>query len=133
MTPYEQGFIDTCAELGVDPAALVKRARDWGIGNDHLERAGTTTSTTAMAVLGALLGARKGAGGAVAGAAGGVAGGLLGAGGGKITGAVTPLRSAADQKAYDSSLHLFKNLLVPGVAKYNATKRLERMRAHQWG
>lgn len=26
MTPYEQGFMDKCAELGVDPAALVKRA-----------------------------------------------------------------------------------------------------------
>lgn len=24
MTPYEQGFMDKCAELGVDPAALVK-------------------------------------------------------------------------------------------------------------
>ena len=24
MTPYEQGFMDKCAELGVDPSALVK-------------------------------------------------------------------------------------------------------------
>ena len=132
MTPYEQGFIDKCAELGIRPDVLLKSARDWGISNDRLERAGTTTSTTAMALLGGLLGARKGVGGAIAGTAGGVAGGLLGAGGGKLTGAITPLRSKADQKAYDESLHLLKNLLVPGVAKYNATKRLERMRAHQW-
>ena len=27
MTPYEQGFMDKCAELGVDPAALVKQAQ----------------------------------------------------------------------------------------------------------
>lgn len=26
MTPYEQGFLDKCAELGVDPTALVKQA-----------------------------------------------------------------------------------------------------------
>lgn len=26
MTPYEQGFLSKCAELGVDPRALVKRA-----------------------------------------------------------------------------------------------------------
>jgi len=26
MTPYEQGFVDKCAELGVDPQALVKSA-----------------------------------------------------------------------------------------------------------
>jgi hypothetical protein len=26
MTPFEQGFMDKCAELGVDPAALVKAA-----------------------------------------------------------------------------------------------------------
>lgn len=26
MTPYEQGFMDKCAELGVDPTALVKQA-----------------------------------------------------------------------------------------------------------
>lgn len=27
MTQYEQGFMDKCAELGVDPAALVKQAQ----------------------------------------------------------------------------------------------------------
>ena len=26
MTPYERGFMDKCAELGVDPAALVKQS-----------------------------------------------------------------------------------------------------------
>ncbi len=26
MTPYEQGFMDKCAELGVDPAAFVKQS-----------------------------------------------------------------------------------------------------------
>jgi hypothetical protein len=26
MTPYEQGFMDKCAELGVDPAMLIKQA-----------------------------------------------------------------------------------------------------------
>ena len=26
MTPYEQGFMDKCAELGIDPQVLVKRS-----------------------------------------------------------------------------------------------------------
>ena len=30
MTPYEQGFMAKCAELGVDPAALVKLSADPG-------------------------------------------------------------------------------------------------------
>jgi hypothetical protein len=132
MTPYEQGFAAKCAELQVNPGALLKRARDWGLSNDRLERAGTTTSTATMTLLGALLGRRRGAGGAAAGAVSGLVGGLLGAGGGKVTGALTPLRTKAEQQAHDQSLHLLKSLLIPGVAKYNATKRLERVRAHQW-
>lgn len=32
MTAYEQGFMDKCAELGVDPAAFVKAAQMMGVG-----------------------------------------------------------------------------------------------------
>ena len=131
---FVAGFTKEAVAHGVSPYALAKSARDWALSNDMTERAGTTTSTTAMAVLSGLLGARKGRGlpGAVAGAAAGTAGGLLGALGGKVTGMVTPLRSAAEQKAHDSKLHMLANLLLPGVGKYNAQKRLERATVHKW-
>ena len=127
---YVAGFMKAAEVAGVDPRRLVKSSRDWGISNNATERAGSATSTTALAVLGALLGRRGGkslAGGLIGGATG-VAGNVVG----KTTGLLSPLRSSADQKAHDSRLHALANLLLPGYGKYNAQKRLERMQAHAW-
>lgn len=60
MTPYEQGFMDKCAELGVDHSALVKTARRtrllnklWHIGRQRASRA--TAKATAKTEFNKLL------------------------------------------------------------------------------
>ena len=82
---YNQGVIDKCAEYGIDPNELIKRAQGYGQEQPEYPQGPSMMGNIARGAWGGAKGGLRGsrqvgrmAGGGIGGVVGGVAGGLLG-------------------------------------------------------
>lgn len=107
-------------DRGATRRAFLKAAADHSFGNRVSEWAGFAANPEILATLGGALTLPAGGVGAIPAAAAGGVGRIVG----PLLALVKKQRSLADQRAYDSSSHVLKNLLLPGAGSYNMFKRL---------
>jgi hypothetical protein len=107
-------------DRGASRRAFLKAAADHSFGNRVSEWAGFAANPEILGTLGGALTLPVGGIGAIPAAAAGGIGRIVG----PLLALIKKQRSLADQRAYDSSSHVLKNLLLPGAGSYNMFKRL---------